>query len=99
MVNNHAFTGTMAEPAWTGTKGTGTGIATGRHAYNTFVRRRTLVVDSNRKPDPWWFPANADLDAFADALCDKGLGSFSAFLRLIPLLGRRQKAVTRLAGG
>jgi acyl-CoA reductase-like NAD-dependent aldehyde dehydrogenase len=95
-VNNHAITGTMPETPWSGTRATGPGVAMSKHAYPTFVRRRTVLVDSNRKPDPWWFPANADLDAFADAVCEKSLGSFSAIFRLLGLLGKRVRAVQTL---
>lgn len=99
MVNNHAFTGSMPETPWSGLRGTGNGVAMSRHAYPTFVRRRTLLVDTNKAPDAWWFPANADLDAFMDAASKKGLGSLGALFALLPLLGKRAKAIKAFAGG
>jgi acyl-CoA reductase-like NAD-dependent aldehyde dehydrogenase len=99
MVNNHSFTGTLAETAWTGTKETGFGVATGPHGYGTFVRRRTVLVDRNRPPDAWWFPANDDLDAFAEAVVKNKLGSMTVVFKLLGLLGKRGKAVLTLARG
>jgi acyl-CoA reductase-like NAD-dependent aldehyde dehydrogenase len=93
MVNSHSFTGTMAEPPWNGTKGTGTGIANSKHAYHSFVRRRTLLVDKNASPDAWWFPVDQDLTAFANAVCSRALGNFWALFTLLPLLGKRTKTV------
>src|SRR5690606_8954018 len=75
LVNNHAFTGILPETPWTGVKETGTGIAASRHAYGSFVRPRTLLVDSSGKPDPFWFPANADLQAMSLALVERNKGS------------------------
>lgn len=97
MVNNHAFTGTQPETPWSGVKGTGNGVAMSQHAYGTFVRRRTLLIDSNSGPDAWWFPANTDLDKFMDAASRKALGSFTALFSLLPLLGKRAKAIKALA--
>ena len=68
LVNNHALTGVMPETPWTGTRDTGPGVANSKHAYHVFVRRRTLLVDGNKDPDPFWMPANDDLARFGDAL-------------------------------
>jgi acyl-CoA reductase-like NAD-dependent aldehyde dehydrogenase len=99
MVNNHAFTGTMPETPWSGIRGSGSGVAMSGHAYGTFVRRRTLMIDTNTGPDAWWFPANADLDVFMDAAARKGLGSIAALWTLLPLLGKRAKAIRAFAAG
>jgi delta 1-pyrroline-5-carboxylate dehydrogenase len=99
LVNNHAFTGIVPETPWTGTKDTGPGVASSRHAYHTFVRRRTVLVDSARNPDPWWFPANEDTLAFGEALALRALGSFRALLRLAGLLEKRVSAIRRLGDG
>ncbi|MFO0725931.1 MAG: aldehyde dehydrogenase family protein [Myxococcota bacterium] len=96
LVNNHAITGTMAQLPWTGVKDTGPGVAQSRHAYSTFVRRRTVFVDRSKNPDPWWFPINEDSAAFAEALIERGLGSLGAVFRLAGLLGKRMKAIKAL---
>ncbi len=97
MVNNHAVSGTLPESAWTGMKDTGTGIAQSQFAYATFVRRRTVLVDTNKDPDAWWFPANADLAAFAEAAAQKSLGSFIVLPKLVGLISKRVKAIKALA--
>lgn len=99
LVNNHAFTGILPETPWTGTKETGTGIAASRHAYQGFVRPRTVLVDRSAKPDPFWFPANEDLQAMSLALVERGQGRLSALFRLAGLLGKRVKAIRELARG
>ncbi|MGO8994532.1 MAG: aldehyde dehydrogenase family protein [Polyangiaceae bacterium] len=99
-VNNHSIAGALPEIPWTGVKDTGPGVASSRHAYPTFVRRRTLFIDSNRKPDPIWYPGDENLAAFGEALVARGLGGgLGAMLKLVGLLGKRVKAVQALASG
>ncbi len=98
-VNNHAFGGALANVPWTGVKDTGTGIAASRYSYGTFTRPRTLFVDSNSNPDPWWFPMNGDLSDMGDLLIARSKGSISALLKLVPLLGKRVKAIKKLSRG
>lgn len=97
LVNNHAITGTLAQTPWTGTKDTGFGVAASRHSYHTFTRPRTLFIDASTKPDPWWIPANQDLQALADALIERAQGSLGATLRLAGIVGRRVKAIQAFA--
>jgi acyl-CoA reductase-like NAD-dependent aldehyde dehydrogenase len=100
LVNNHAIPAIMPEMPWTGVRGTGPGVANSRHAYPAYVRRRGVLVDSNRQADPWWFPADANLAAFAEAVVQRSIGSFvGALLTLLPLLGKRQKAIREFGGG
>jgi acyl-CoA reductase-like NAD-dependent aldehyde dehydrogenase len=96
LVNNHSITGILPETPWTGVKETGTGIASSRHAYATFVRPRTVFVDKSSKPDPWWMPANEDMTALAEALVAKAQGSFRAIFTLLGLVGKRVKAIQEL---
>lgn len=95
MVNNHAFTGTLHETPWSGLRGTGHGVAMSTHAYGVFVRRRTLLVDKNSGADAWWFPADADLEAFMDAASKKALGALGALFTLLPLLMRRGTTIKK----
>ncbi|MCA9628757.1 MAG: aldehyde dehydrogenase family protein [Myxococcales bacterium] len=99
LVNNHSFTGILPETPWTGVKETGTGIAASRHAYHSFVRPRTVLIDSSSKPDPFWFPANEDLETMSQALVLRNQGSFGALFKLAGLLGKRIKAIRGLAQG
>jgi acyl-CoA reductase-like NAD-dependent aldehyde dehydrogenase len=93
LVNNHALTGVMPETPWTGTRDTGPGVANSKYAYHTFVRRRTLLVDSNRDPDPFWMPSNDDLASFAEAVANMGLGSLGATFSLLGLVKKRIRAI------
>lgn len=100
LVNNHALPAILPQLPWTGTRGTGPGVANSRHAYPAYVRRRAVFVDGWGQPDPFWFPANADLRTLAEGIVERGLGStFSAFMKLLPVVGRRAKAIRELGGG
>lgn len=98
-VNNHSFCGALANVPWTGVKDTGTGIAASRFSYHTFTRPRTLFVDSNSNPDPWWFPMNEDLARMGDLLIERGKGSWTAALKIAPILKKRIEAIQKLARG
>lgn len=98
-VNNHSFAGVIPQIPWTGTRSTGTGVAASRHAYGTFTRPRTVVVDKNAKPDVFWMPSNPDLLALGHAVSELQLGSLSQILTLFPLLGKRVEAIRKLARG
>jgi acyl-CoA reductase-like NAD-dependent aldehyde dehydrogenase len=97
LVNNHAIAGSMANIPWTGVKDTGTGVAASRFSYPTFVRPRTVFVDTSSKPDPWWFPANADLHELGETLVEFSLGSWTSAIKLARVAARRVKAIQRLA--
>ena len=96
-VNNHSFAGIVPQIPWTGVKDTGHGVAASRHSYSTFVRPRTVLVDKNTAPDPFWFPANADLETLATAVRDLSMGALGAVFRLLPVLGKRTKAIRALS--
>jgi len=94
LVNNHSFTGTLPETPWTGTKDTGPGVASSEWAYGTFVRRRTVMVDKNKDPDPFWMPADESMATFRDLLAQKNLGGgIGVMLKLGSVLGKRVKAI------
>lgn len=99
LVNNHAVVGIIPELPWTGVKETGFGVANSRHAYSSFVRRRGVLIDGNKNPDPWWMPADESLQPFSDALARAQMGQGSALLGVIGNLGKRIKAIKALAGG
>ena len=99
LVNNHSVTGVMPETPWTGTRDTGFGVASSRHAYPTFVRRRTVFIDSAKQPEPFWFPFNADMTVFAEKVAQMSLGSLGATLSLLGLIKKRVAAITKLASG
>ena len=94
LVNNHSLTGTLPETPWTGTKETGTGVASSQWSYGTFVRRRTVLVDKNKDPDPFWLPADESLATFRELLAQKNLGGgIGVMLKLGGVVGKRVKAI------
>jgi acyl-CoA reductase-like NAD-dependent aldehyde dehydrogenase len=99
LVNNHAFTGIVAEAPWTGVRETGPGVAASRHSYPTFVRRRTVVIDRNTDPDPYWFPATGDLGVLAEAVAGMQLGSLTAAFKALGALKKRVAAIRALSRG
>lgn len=97
-VNNHGFGGILAQVPWTGVKETGPGVAASAYSYGTYVRRRTVLVDGSKNPDPWWFPLNEDIGAFADALIARGRGGgLGTLLKLGGLVKKRTQAIRDLA--
>mgnify|MGYP006194530749 CR=1 FL=1 len=65
----------MPELPWTGVKQTGYGVAGSHDAYATVVRRRALLTDGAKAPDPWWLPVDGVLGEFGDALVQRCLTS------------------------
>lgn len=93
-VNNHGFAGILADVPWTGVKDTGTGIAGSAYSYGLFTRPKTFIIDSGRQPDPWWVPADANFEAFVDALLARGRGGgLGVLLKLGNLVKKRAVAI------
>ena len=88
-LNNHALTGAMPELAWSGTRNTGTGIANSRWALTTFARPKTLLVDRNPAPEPFWLPFDDDLLELGHRLAEAQVKKLARAYR-IPLLIRRR---------
>jgi acyl-CoA reductase-like NAD-dependent aldehyde dehydrogenase len=97
LVNNHSFTGSLPQTPWTGVKDTGYGVASSRWSYHTFARPRTVVIDKNTKPDPFWLPVDESYRAFVEAVAQKNLGGgLRVMWTLIRLLGKRVKVICSL---
>lgn len=98
VVNNHSLAGVNPWIPWTGVKETGPGVANSVFAYPNYVRRRTVYVDSNKLPDPWWKPVDESFEPFAQALIARGLGGgIGVLLKLAGLASKRAKAVKAAA--
>ncbi|MCO4745979.1 MAG: aldehyde dehydrogenase family protein [Proteobacteria bacterium] len=93
-VNTHKFAGVIPSIPWTGTKETGTGIAASRHAYHTFARPRTVIVDKNSAPEAFWLPVSSELLDMGHTLAEFQLGSFTRVFRLLGLLRKRVAKVS-----
>jgi len=96
LVNNHSFPGSVPQIPWTGTKWTGTGVAASAHAYPTFVRRRTVIVDGAARPDVFWRPVDDSLRALGEAVSEFALGAWGRIFRLLSLVGQRVAAIREL---
>lgn len=97
LVNNHSFTGSLPQTPWTGVKDTGYGVASSRWAYHTFVHPKSIVIDKNKDPDPFWFPLDESYQRFVEAIARKNLGGgLGTLMTLIKLLGLRVKATKTL---
>jgi len=92
-VNNHAFTGAVPSLPWSGTRGTGFGVANSSLALPTFVRPRTTVVDSRKKPEVFWMPYDETLCELGDVLADLQGGRVERAWRLPGLMRRRLKTL------
>lgn len=88
-INNHAFTGAVTALPWSGTRGSGFGVANSAFALLTFLRPRTTVVDHSTKPDVYWMPYDQTLCELGDILADLQRGRVERAWR-VPLLFRRR---------
>jgi acyl-CoA reductase-like NAD-dependent aldehyde dehydrogenase len=95
-INNHALTGAMPFAPWTGVKETGYGVANSEHALHTFTRPRTIFIDTNGAPDPWWLPSDELLADMAERLAQAQLGKLSAALKVPSIMKERKRRLLAL---
>jgi acyl-CoA reductase-like NAD-dependent aldehyde dehydrogenase len=94
-INNHSVTGAMTALPWSGTRSTGPGIANSSYALTLFCRPKSLLVDANKDPDPFWLPFDRNLYDLGDLLADAMTGKVGQAFR-IPLLAlQRTKTIKR----
>ncbi len=97
-INNHSVTGAMTALPWSGTRNTGPGIANSSYALTLFCRPKSLLVDKNKDPDPFWLPFDRDLYDLGDLLADAMIGRVGQAFR-IPLLAlARTRTIKRFWG-
>jgi len=94
-INNHSVTGAMTALPWSGTRGTGPGIANSAHALTLFCRPKSLLVDGNKDPDPFWLPFDRSLYDLGDLLADAMLGRVGQAFRIPFLALGRAKTIKR----
>ena len=87
-VNNHAITGAMAPAPWTGVKESGPGVANSKYALDTLTRLRTVFVDRNSAPDPFWYPYDQDLLTMGESIAELQLGRLGKVLGALKALSR-----------
>ncbi|HCP45905.1 MAG TPA: succinate-semialdehyde dehydrogenase [Deltaproteobacteria bacterium] len=95
LVNNHAFTGSIANAPWVGTKESGTGVTGSELALGFLTRPQLVVLDKSRVKEVWWFPLNPAALALARTLLASLVAPIgkriSLLVRLLGLLSRRWK--------
>ncbi len=68
-INNHAFTGGLAQAPWGGVRGSGFGVTNSPQALKELTRTRFILVDSSRsKRELWWYPYDAGVLRLARGL-------------------------------
>ena len=96
MVNNHSISSAMAEIPWGGSKRSGTNTLGSRHAYQNYVKYKTLMVDHSRWPEAFWYPIDKDLKKFLEFKLELASGAFHRAGALVNLLRKRVKTIRRL---
>ena len=79
----------MTALPWSGTRGSGFGVANSVFSLPTFLRPRTTVVDRSTKPDVYWMPYDQSLCELGDILADLQRNRVERAWR-VPLLFRRR---------
>ena len=97
-INNHSFTGAVPALPWSGTRSTGYGVANSEWSLLTYCRPKTLVVDQNPDPDPYWMPFDRDLHDLGEALVFAQLGKVLKALRLPLLMRSRVRRIKTFFG-
>lgn len=97
-VNNHAFTGAIADLPWSGRRDSGRGIANSAWSLLTFARPKTIVIDRASGPEPFWAPYDDDLLALGHLLADAQIGKFGSAVRIPFLLRKRVAQVKAFFG-
>ncbi len=91
-INNHAMTSAIPQLAWSGWRDSGLGIANSRWALTTFARPKSILVDTNSGPDPFWLPYDGQLIELGHRLAEIQLGQLLRSYRIPGLLrGRRER--------
>ncbi|HSC88642.1 MAG TPA: aldehyde dehydrogenase family protein, partial [Polyangiaceae bacterium] len=97
-VNNHAFTGAIADLPWSGRRDSGHGIANSAWSLLTFARPKTVVVDRSHGVEPFWAPFDDDLVELGHLLADAQRGRIARAFRIPLLLQRRAARVKAFFG-
>jgi acyl-CoA reductase-like NAD-dependent aldehyde dehydrogenase len=91
-INTHQFTGAVPHLPWSGTRGTGFGVANSELSLLTFAHPKTIVVDQN-PVEMFFMPFDRTLRDAGEALVKAQLGDFLGAAKLPLLLRRRIKRV------
>ena len=98
-INNHGITGAMPFAPWTGVKNSGYGVANSEFSLEAFVRPRTILVDTNKGPDPWWLPADDSMSRMGELLAAAQLGKLLEAIQLLSVMSERKKRIMDFVRG
>lgn len=97
-VNNHAMTGAIPDLPWSGVRDTGFGIANSELSLTTFCRPRSLLIDENAQPEPFWMPFDPATYELGDILADAQIARIGRAWKLPILLQKRMKRIKDFFG-
>ncbi len=98
-VNNHSMTGAIPDLPWSGVRDTGFGIANSELSLTTFCRPKSILIDENSQPEPFWMPFDAMAFELGDILADAQIARITRAWKLPILLNKRIKRVQRFFAG
>jgi acyl-CoA reductase-like NAD-dependent aldehyde dehydrogenase len=94
-VNNHSMTGAIPDLPWSGVRDTGFGIANSELSLTTFCRPKSVLIDENSQPEPFWMPFDASTFELGDILADAQIARIARAWKLPILLSKRMKRIQR----
>lgn len=98
-INNHSMTGAIPDLPWSGVRDTGFGIANSELSLTTFCRPKSVLIDENANPEPFWMPFDASTFELGDILADAQLARITRAWKLPILLQKRMKKIQRFFAG
>ena len=94
-INTHSMTGAIPDLPWSGVRDTGFGIANSELSLLTFCRPKSILVDENPQPEPFWMPFDASTFELGDILCDAQIARVTRAWKLPILLQKRVNKLQR----
>lgn len=98
-INNHAMTGAIPDLPWSGARDTGFGIANSPLSLTTFCRPKSLLIDENPQPEPFWMPFDKAAFELGDVLADAQIARIGRAWKLPFLIQKRLKTIQRFFAG
>lgn len=94
-INNHAFTGSLADAPWGGVRGSGFGVTNSPEVVTALTRPRFVLVDRGKvRRELWWYPygrSTLDLARALARLRSGAPGKLSAARIVLRSLAQRRK--------
>jgi acyl-CoA reductase-like NAD-dependent aldehyde dehydrogenase len=94
-VNNHSMTGAIPDLPWSGMRETGFGIANSELSLTTFCRPKSVLIDENAGPEPFWMPFDAAAFELGDLLADAQIMRLTRAWKLPILMQKRLKKIQK----